>query len=75
MPEVHKNLGITDEVFDNACQIFTNSVKKMKPKLKVMREFVKRIGGIRNEICFPPVDDSMPPTLEESATGSNALFV
>ncbi len=76
MPEVHKNLGITDEVFDNACQIFTNSVKKMKPKLKVMREFVKRIGGIRNEICFPPVDDSMPaPTLEESVTGSNALFV
>jgi len=48
----------------------------MKPKLKVMREFVKRIGGIRNEICFPPVDDSMPPpTLEESATGANALFV
>lgn len=77
MPEVHKNLGITDEVFDNACLVFVNSVKKMKPRLKVMREFVKRIGGIRNEICFPPVNDNdvTPPTLEESAVGDNALFI
>ena len=48
MPEVHKNLGISDQVFDSACEIFTSSVKKMKPKLKVMREFVKRINGIRD---------------------------
>lgn len=48
MTEVHKNLGISDQVFDSACEIFTSSVKKMKPKLKVMREFVKRINGIRD---------------------------
>lgn len=55
MPEVHKNLGITDEVFDKACEVFTASCKKMKPKFKVLREFVSRIGGLRHEICFPPV--------------------
>lgn len=56
MSEVHKNLGISDEVFDKACVVFTNSVRRMKPKFKVMREFVKRIGSIRPEICFPPVE-------------------
>ena len=56
MPEVHKNLGISDEIFDKACQVFTTSLKKMKPKLKVMREFVARIGGLRPQICFPPVE-------------------
>lgn len=28
MPEVHKNLGISDEVFDSACEIFCTSLKK-----------------------------------------------
>ena len=55
MAEVHKNLGISDEVFDKACIVFGDSLKKMRPKLKVMREFVSRIGSIRPEICFPPV--------------------
>lgn len=57
MPDVHRNLGISDEMFDQACVVFTTSLKKCKPKLKVMREFVKRIGGIRNEIVFPRVSD------------------
>ena len=57
MTEVHRDLGITDEVFDKACQVFTASVKKVKPKLKIMREFVKRIGGLRNEIVHPKNPD------------------
>ena len=55
MSDVHRELGITNEVFDNACQIFLTSLKKFKPKAKVLQTFVKRIGAIRNEICFPPV--------------------
>ena len=58
MPDVHRNLGITDEVFDKACLIFTASLKKLKTKMGVMRPFVQRISGIRNEICFPPVDQN-----------------
>ena len=57
MPDVHRNLGISDEVFDKACVVFSTSLKKFKPKLKVMREFVRRISGIRDEICFPPVQN------------------
>jgi len=74
MPEVHKNLGITDAIFDKACDVFTASIKNMKPKLKVMREFVKRIGGLRNEICFPPVaiDDELE--VKPGDTTGDALF-
>ena len=54
MAEVHKNLGITDDVFDKACEVFTKSVKKVKPNIKVMKEFIKRISGMRHEIVFPP---------------------
>lgn len=32
MPEVHKNLGISDDMFDKACDVFTASCKKLKPK-------------------------------------------
>ena len=28
MPDVHRNLGITDEIFDKACEIFTDVLKK-----------------------------------------------
>ena len=31
MPDVHKNLGITDEVFDMACAVFLTSLKKLNP--------------------------------------------
>ena len=54
MTEVHKNLGITDEMFDRACQILTASFTKMKPTTSVLREFVKRITAMRSEISFPP---------------------
>jgi len=57
MPDVHRDLGITDELFDKACVVFANSLKKMKPKFKVMREFVKRIGGLRSQIVFPRKDN------------------
>ena len=56
MTEVHKDLGITDEIFDKACDVFTNSVKKVKPNIKVMKEFIKRISDMRPEIVFPPKD-------------------
>ena len=57
MPDVHRNLGISNEIFDKACEVFTHSLRKVRPKLKVFREFVARIGGIRDEICFPPVEE------------------
>ena len=71
MPEVHKNLGITDEVFDKACEVFVTSVKKMKPKFTVMKEFVERISSLRPEICFPPVvTDEVDENLNMSDTDS-----
>lgn len=35
MPDVHRNLGITDDLFDKVSQVFLNSLKKMKLKPKV----------------------------------------
>ena len=67
MPEVHKDLGITNEVFDSAAQIFTDRLKAMKPKLKVFRSFFEAVNGIRDQICFPPV------VTQEETVGS--LFV
>jgi len=32
MPEVHKNLGITDPVFDAACEVFITSLRKFNLK-------------------------------------------
>ena len=70
MVDVHKNLGITDEAFDKACEIFAASVKKTKPKLKVMIQFVKRIGSLRNQIVFPPV-----PQDNQEEVGDNNVEV
>ena len=56
MPDVHKNLGISDEIFDLVCQVFTTSLKKLKPTAEVYKTFVERISGVRNEIVFPPVN-------------------
>ena len=35
MPDVHRNLGITDDLFDKVSQVFLNSLKKIKLKPKV----------------------------------------
>ena len=40
MPDVHRDLGISDAVFDSACLVFTASLKRLKTKMKVMRPFV-----------------------------------
>ena len=53
MPEVHKDLGITNEVFDKACDIFTASAKKFRTNIKVLRQFTRRISGLRDQIVFP----------------------
>ena len=55
MPEVHKNLGISDQIFDSACQVFITSLNKFHPTQDVFDTFVGRISGLRHEICFPPV--------------------
>jgi len=57
MPEVHENLGISDEVFDSACQVFIASLTKFKITPKVHDIFVDRISGLRHEICFPPKNE------------------
>ena len=46
MPEVHKDLGITNEVFDKACDIFTASAKKFRTNIKVLRQFTRRIRAL-----------------------------
>lgn len=53
MYEAHKTLGITDEVFDRASGIFATALRRIKPKMKVFREFVKRVGDLRPEIVIP----------------------
>jgi truncated hemoglobin YjbI len=53
MYEAHKDLGITDEVFDAASAVFTSQLRRIKPKIKVFREFVNRVGALRPEIVIP----------------------
>lgn len=55
MPDVHRNLGISDTVFDSACEVFLTSLRRMNCSHPVFKVFSERISGIRNEICFPPV--------------------
>ena len=76
MPDVHRTLGITDEMFDSSCQIFLTSLKKFKPRAKVLQTFVKRIGSIRNEICFPPVNqqNSLTGQSQGGLDTSRSLF-
>lgn len=54
--EVHKNMGITHELFDKAATKMLASLKKMNPKLQLMREVIKRINDIKSLICFPVQD-------------------
>ena len=46
MADVHRNLGITDDLFDKACDVFLASLKKLKPKAKVLQAFVRRIKAV-----------------------------
>ena len=46
MPEVHKNLGISDEVFDSACEVFVNSVNRVSENKQLNKIFAARISGI-----------------------------
>lgn len=39
--EVHSNMNISNALFDTACEKIIKSVKKLKPKLPVLREFSK----------------------------------
>ena len=70
MPDVHRNLGISNEVFDSACEVFLTSLKKFRLRKEVMQTFAKRISGIRHEICFPPVIQAIDQ--DESQTGNAA---
>ena len=71
MSDVHRNLGVSDDNFDSACQIFLTTLKKLKPKAKVMRTFVQRIGAIRSEIVFPPINQMLDQ--DGSQMGKGAL--
>jgi len=53
MYEVHKTLGITDKLFDKACVVFTQQLRRLKPKMPVFREFIKRISDLRPCIVIP----------------------
>lgn len=72
MADVHRNLGISDEIFDKACEVFTVSLKKLKPKYKVFKEFIKRISNLRSEICFPPVTEKV--VVEPTDLTEESLF-
>lgn len=49
----HENLGISDEVFDRTAAVFSTQLRRIKPKMKVFREFVKRVGAMRPQIVIP----------------------
>ena len=53
MYEVHKTLGITDYLFDKACVVFQQQLRRVKPKMPVFREFIKRISDLRPVIVIP----------------------
>ena len=57
MTEVHKNLGISDELFDKMTAIFLDSLRKKEHKIKpsVIRNFYKKVITLRSEICHPPM--------------------
>lgn len=55
MTEVHKNLGVTDEMFDKMCQIFMTTLRK-HTKHKVFQHFYKKIVALRSEICHAPLN-------------------
>lgn len=46
MPDVHRTLGITDEVFQSACEVFEHSLSKVSEKTAINKEFASRISGI-----------------------------
>ena len=58
MPDVHRNLGISDEVFTSACEVFEHSLSKVSNLKDINVEFAKRVSGIQDEICFPPIVES-----------------
>ncbi len=73
MPEVHKDLGITNEVFDSAAQVLTRTLKAMKPKPKVFRAFFNSVNGIRDQICFPKKEEEDNADTNNETVGS--LFI
>ena len=54
LKEVHKNFGISNELFDKASEKIMRAFKKQRPKLPVLKEFIKRVNALREEICSPP---------------------
>ena len=57
MPDVHRNLGISDEVFTSACEVFEHSLSKVSNLKDINVEFARRVSGIQDEICFPPISE------------------
>ena len=74
MADVHRNLGITDDLFDKACDVFLASLKKLKPKAKVLKAFVRRIKAVQNEICFPPPLQDLSQGHQCDSSQSDSLF-
>ena len=50
--EVHADMNISNALFDTACEMILKSVKKIKPKPPVLREFIKMVQSLRPEICI-----------------------
>ena len=48
LAEIHWPLNITDELFDKAVNMIIASIKKQKHKMKVLRQFIKRIIGLKS---------------------------
>ena len=61
MEDVHRNMGISDKLFDIAAGKMLTALKKSKPKMPVMREVIKRINGLKPSICFPPPQKKEAP--------------
>ena len=55
--DVHLHMGISEELFDKSKDKILMSMKKMRPRAPVLREFMKRIEALRGKICNQPLFD------------------
>ena len=47
LDEVHRHMGISEALFDKSKDKVLASMKKMRPRAPVLREFMKRIEDLR----------------------------
>ena len=58
--EVHRHMGISEALFDKSKDIILSAMKKMRPRpVSVLIDFMKRIEGLRSQICNQPLFEEL----------------